>query len=332
MCHQTRDPRWGHLGAHSALGEFVDEDVRMRRQLDHLRAAVGTQHPEVAEMLQVLAECHAANGDHGLAVGALREALAIYAKHGVGKRGELAPRAAQARQALATAYLALNRPLDAEREMAAAGESFDAVGLACPEGCSFRLRAQGVEGTRSEVSAAQAPAASRTQCVSVVLRLAQPAAVAVKAEDGGAEEAAADGGDGDLPPPDALALAADVDDARGVVGVVGDVDDDDVLGAVDLLDVPIDGPLLADGADGFEFAAPPFDGDGDDGGGGDASEDDVRCQACRGRHVRHTCGKGKHGRPKKGAAKAKGGAAAARAPGPRPRPVSYTHLTLPTKA
>jgi len=160
----------------------------------------------------------------------------------------------------------------------------------------------------------QAPAASRTQCVSVVLRLAQPAAVAVKAEDGGAEETAADGGDGDLPPPDALALAADVDDALGVVGVVGDVDDDDVLGAVDLLDVPIDGPLLADGADGFEFAPPPFDGDGDDGDdGGDASEDDVRCQACRGRHVRHTCGKGKHGRPKKGAAKAKGGAAAARA-------------------
>ena len=30
-----------------------------------------------------------------------------------------------------------------------------------------------------------------------------------------------------------------------------------------------------------------------------ASEDDVRCQACRGRHVRHTCGKGKHGPPKK---------------------------------
>ena len=143
-----------------------------------------------------------------------------------------------------------------------------------------------------------------------MLRLAQPAAVAVKAEDGGAEETAADGGDGDLPPPDALALAADVDDA---LGVVGDVDDDDVLGAVDLLDVPIDGPLLADGADGFEFAPPPFDGDGDGGGGdgGDASEDDVRCQACRGRHVRHTCGKGKHGRPKKGAAKAKGGAAAA---------------------
>ena len=146
---------------------------------------------------------------------------------------------------------------------------------------------------------AQAPAASRTQCVSVVLRLAQPAAVAVKAEDGGAEEAAADGGDGDLPPPDALALAADVDDALGVVGVVGDVDDDDVLGAVDLLDVPIDGPLLADGADGFEFAAPPFDGDGGGGDGGDASEDDVRCQACRGRHVRHTCGKGKHPPPKK---------------------------------
>lgn len=132
VCHQTHDPRWGHLGAHSALGEFVDEDVRMRRQLDHLRAAVGTQHPEVAEMLQVLAECHAANGDHGLAVGALREALAIYAKHGVGKRGELAPRAAQARQALATAYLALNRPLDAEREMAAAGESFDALASGPP--------------------------------------------------------------------------------------------------------------------------------------------------------------------------------------------------------
>ena len=41
-----------------------------------------------------------------------------------------------------------------------------------------------------------------------------------------------------------------------------------------------------------------------------ASEDDVLCRACRGRHVRHTCGKG---RPKKGAAKAKGGAAAAHA-------------------
>ena len=40
-----------------------------------------------------------------------------------------------------------------------AGESFDAVGLACPEGCSFRLRAQGVEGV-ALVSAPSEPLAT----------------------------------------------------------------------------------------------------------------------------------------------------------------------------